>query len=102
VASQEGQKRDMIINQDKMTANQEELKSEISIIKAGRIGSEETVTDMTDTWMLLSIILFLFKSTTFRGLDSVCLQVKHTQFGPIDRASPYLWTPVPNQTGYAS
>jgi hypothetical protein len=25
----------------------------------------------------------------------LCLQVKPTQLGPTDRASPYLWTPVP-------
>jgi hypothetical protein len=55
VASQEGQKRDTIVSQDKMTADQEELKSEISVIKAGGSESEETVTDMTDTWMSLSI-----------------------------------------------
>jgi hypothetical protein len=25
----------------------------------------------------------------------LCLQVKHTQLGPVDRASPHLRTPVP-------
>jgi hypothetical protein len=27
----------------------------------------------------------------------LCLQVKPSQLGPIDRASPYVWTPAPTQ-----
>jgi hypothetical protein len=73
------QKRDTIVSQDKMTADQEELKREISAIKARRSESEEIVTDITDTWMSLSIILFLSKTTSccylkaqcYGGLDSV-------------------------------
>jgi hypothetical protein len=39
-------------------------------------------------------VLFIFQNTTFWRLDSVCLQVKPTQLGPIDRDCPYLQTPV--------
>jgi hypothetical protein len=38
---------------------------------------------------------FYFK--TFWRLDSVRPQVKSPHFGPIDRASSYLWTPEPTQ-----
>jgi hypothetical protein len=43
----------------------------------------------------LSIILFLFKINFSDTGLCLRLQVKPTQLGPIDRASPYLRTPVP-------
>jgi hypothetical protein len=41
-------------------------------------------------------VLFIFQNTTFQTGFHLCLQVKPTQLGPIDRDSPYLRTPVPD------
>jgi hypothetical protein len=54
--------------------------------------------------MFLDIIHrpFLFKNIVSETGFCLRLQVKPTQLGPIDRASPYLRTPVPTQIGYTN
>jgi hypothetical protein len=47
---------------------------------------------------MLSIVLFWFKMHNISDTGfCLCFLVERTQLGPVDRASPYLWTPAPKQ-----
>jgi hypothetical protein len=77
------------ISSDWATARRGQVQLVINDIKVCDAG---TLIQRLCFWTL-SIILFLFKNISETAF-CLWLEVKHTPLDLIDRASPYLWTPV--------